>query len=160
MTATWTAPRTWADAELVDATIMNAHVRDNLDYLKARPLNHASDYDNSVVTTSSTSFVDVTGMSVSVTTSGSSRLLILGYVVANVGTANVLYMTSLVDGTNQGDATYGHGGLAAVGNVPALVAHRTAALSNGAHTVKLQCRSVSGASVTVLYASLVVLEVS
>lgn len=26
----WTAPRTWTDTELVDATIMNAHVRDNL----------------------------------------------------------------------------------------------------------------------------------
>jgi len=29
----WTTPRTWADAETVNASIMNAHVRDNLDYL-------------------------------------------------------------------------------------------------------------------------------
>ena len=27
---TWTTPRTWVDGELVTATIMNAHVRDNL----------------------------------------------------------------------------------------------------------------------------------
>lgn len=30
MPAAWTAPRTWVAAETVDATIMNAHVRDNL----------------------------------------------------------------------------------------------------------------------------------
>ena len=30
----WTEPRTWADEELIDETIMNAHVRDNLRYLK------------------------------------------------------------------------------------------------------------------------------
>lgn len=29
----WTTPRTWADAETVTASIMNTHVRDNLDYL-------------------------------------------------------------------------------------------------------------------------------
>lgn len=30
----WTSPRTWTTAELVTAAIMNAHVRDNLSYLK------------------------------------------------------------------------------------------------------------------------------
>lgn len=30
----WTAPRTWTDEELINDTIMNAHVRDNLRYLK------------------------------------------------------------------------------------------------------------------------------
>lgn len=29
----WTTPRTWTDTETVNASIMNAHVRDNLDYL-------------------------------------------------------------------------------------------------------------------------------
>lgn len=31
----WTTPRTWTDGELVTAAIMNLHLRDNLDYLKA-----------------------------------------------------------------------------------------------------------------------------
>jgi hypothetical protein len=33
MTATWTAPRTWTNGELVTDTMLNAHVRDNTDYL-------------------------------------------------------------------------------------------------------------------------------
>lgn len=32
----WTTPRTWVTDELVTATIMNTHVRDNLSYLKGR----------------------------------------------------------------------------------------------------------------------------
>jgi hypothetical protein len=31
----WTTPRTWVTSELVTAAVMNAHVRDNLVYLKA-----------------------------------------------------------------------------------------------------------------------------
>ena len=30
---TWTTPRTWSAGELVTATMMNTHVRDNLEYL-------------------------------------------------------------------------------------------------------------------------------
>jgi hypothetical protein len=35
MTATWTTPRTWTTGEVVTASMLNAHVRDNLDWLKA-----------------------------------------------------------------------------------------------------------------------------
>jgi hypothetical protein len=31
----WTTPRTWVDGEVVTATIMNTHVKDEFDYLKA-----------------------------------------------------------------------------------------------------------------------------
>lgn len=31
---TWSAPRTWSVSEIVTASMMNTHVRDNLDYLK------------------------------------------------------------------------------------------------------------------------------
>ena len=45
----WTAPKTWADDELVTANVMNTHIRDNLNALKTPPsdhykLNEASDY--------------------------------------------------------------------------------------------------------------------
>lgn len=33
MTATWTAPRTWVDDELVSAALLNPHLRDNLEFL-------------------------------------------------------------------------------------------------------------------------------
>lgn len=32
--AGWTTPRTWVTSELVSASLLNTHVRDNLDYLK------------------------------------------------------------------------------------------------------------------------------
>lgn len=31
----WTTPRTWVDGEVVTATMLNANVKDNMDYLKA-----------------------------------------------------------------------------------------------------------------------------
>lgn len=36
-TPSWTAPRTWANPEVVTAAMMNAHVRDNLKFLYYRP---------------------------------------------------------------------------------------------------------------------------
>jgi hypothetical protein len=33
MPAAWTAPRTWVNNELVDANLMNIHLRDNLEFL-------------------------------------------------------------------------------------------------------------------------------
>jgi hypothetical protein len=32
----WTTPRTWVDGELATATLLNTHLRDNLDWLNAR----------------------------------------------------------------------------------------------------------------------------
>jgi hypothetical protein len=34
MTATWTTPRTWATGEVVTESMLNTHVRDNLEYVK------------------------------------------------------------------------------------------------------------------------------
>jgi hypothetical protein len=67
MTATWTTPRTWTAGELVTASIMNTHVRDNLDWLKT-PI-AAIDLASSVSTTSA-SLTDVTGSSVTFTSTG------------------------------------------------------------------------------------------
>jgi hypothetical protein len=35
MTATWTTPRTWTTGEVVTASMLNTHLRNNLDWLKA-----------------------------------------------------------------------------------------------------------------------------
>ncbi|GAH05374.1 unnamed protein product [marine sediment metagenome] len=32
----WTAPRDWTDEELINAAIMNPHIRDNQKYLKGK----------------------------------------------------------------------------------------------------------------------------
>ena len=36
----YTAPRTWTNGELIDASIMNTHVRDNIIYLKSQVSAH------------------------------------------------------------------------------------------------------------------------
>lgn len=64
----WTSPRTWATGELVTASLMNTHVRDNLNALKEPPgslVRLTSD-----LTTTSASLVDVSGASITLTTTG------------------------------------------------------------------------------------------
>ena len=162
MTATWTTPRTWATGEIVTAALANEQWRDNVDYLKERPVSAVSDYDGTVASTASTSFTDLSGMSVNITTSGSSKLRITAAGSGNSsGTGVALYVTALVDGTNQGNATYGMAQIQSSGTVGFAINFMTAAaVSDGAHTVKLQFRSSTGASVSVSHASLVVEEVS
>lgn len=36
----WTTPRTWTNGEVVDAAMLNTHVRDNLNYLKTQVAAH------------------------------------------------------------------------------------------------------------------------
>lgn len=162
MAAIYTTPRTWTAAELVTASIMNAHVRDNFDYLKARPVARTADYDGTVFSTSSTSFVDITGASVSITTSGSSRLLILACVnLTGVGLSNG-EVTALLDGVNLGDAS---AGMCRINMARHDILHNyvithvtSAAVSDGAHTVKLQLKTAAG-TLSVVQFSLNALEV-
>jgi hypothetical protein len=42
----WTTPRTWVAGELVTASMMNAHVRDNASALRATPANRCVAYHN------------------------------------------------------------------------------------------------------------------
>lgn len=55
----WTTPRTWTTGELVTASIMNTHVRDNLLYLAGGNRVIVEPAVGSNYTTTSTSFVDV-----------------------------------------------------------------------------------------------------
>lgn len=163
MAAIYTTPRTWAAGEVVTASLLNTHLRDMMDYFKARPISNVTDYDGTVSSTTSTSYVDITGATVNITTSGSSRLLILANVVQGNSTGlNVHSVTALVDGVNQGDATFG---LVAVNparsdqylSMP--ICHLTSVVFNGAHTVKLQYRVHTAATFVVAQYSLNVLEV-
>jgi hypothetical protein len=162
MTAIWTLPRTWATGEIVTAAMLNQYLRDELDYLKARPVARVSDLDGTVSNTSSTSFVDITGATTSITTSGSSRLLIAANISwsHSVG-AQTLFVTALVDGTNQGDATNGITWGASASTIVyslSMVHITTAAVSDAAHTVKLQYRISSGTA-TVVGFDMAVMEV-
>lgn len=158
----WTTPKTWTELETLTSSDMNLQVKGNIEYLKGRPIAAVTDLDGAVGNTTSTTFVDVTGASVSITTAGSSRLLVIASWEWGINTSPAIaYMTVTIDGVNQGHSTYGitWDGVVANSHEPAsLVFLTTAAVSNAAHTVKLQYRTNVN-TVTIYGFSLVVAEV-
>lgn len=73
MAAVWTTPYTWSNGELVTAALLNTYLRDNLDWLKAPAAVAAVGTSN--ISTTSTTLVDMTNMSGSLTMVG-TRLLV------------------------------------------------------------------------------------
>jgi hypothetical protein len=160
MAATWTTPATWANSVLVDATQLNTHIRDNMDYLFTRPrsvntVNAAADY-----TTSSTSFVDVDGtgaltdFTLSVTTTGGRLLVGFAGTINNAG-GNTTYRGYLdveIDGVRIGldDGLFNFGYSTSV--FPCSFVAMTDVLSVGTHTVKLQWKTNNAANVLTCYA--------
>lgn len=107
MTSTWTAPRTWATGEIVTAVMLNAHVRNNLDWLKVRPYGTEQDFDGTVFTTTSSSYQDTGISSGSVTTTG-GRVAVAcwGTILGNTAN-NQKLLTLYEDGVNKGDSSLG-----------------------------------------------------
>jgi hypothetical protein len=145
MTAIWTPPRTWNVGELVTAGLLNTHLRDNLEFLKAQidlPLNFASAASAALYTTTSTTFADVdaTNLKLTFTTSGGSVLLGLSTLGKHSVAAGEIRLDWHVDGARIGDATYGIALLQAptVNNYIPISHIHVLALSAGAHTLKLQ----------------------
>jgi hypothetical protein len=119
MTSTWTANRTWTDGELVNASIMNQYVRDNLDWLKGRPTIYESDFDGTFFSTTSSSYQD-TGADAILTTTG-GRVMIVVFGAAGTGTTgNGAILTLYEDGANKGDATLGMQRIDATNSQPAI----------------------------------------
>jgi hypothetical protein len=100
------------------------------------------------LTTSSLTFVDVTGATITITTGANRVLLAFSGVVANGQTGNGQYFTFLVDGVDQG----GSQGLIEIdcpGNgysSPAVLTYLTDVLVAGPHTFKAQWRVSAGTS--------------
>lgn len=97
---TWTTPRDWATGELVTASMMNTHVRDNLDYLMARPQGSILRDNNATYTTTSSSFtpIDSTNLAITVTPKGTKVLLLFGGVVSSTVSADVMWFDIQKDG--------------------------------------------------------------
>jgi hypothetical protein len=96
---TWTTPKTWYDNELVTAAMMNQHLRDNLNALKSPAGSHV--FLNSVFDTTSTSFVDVPGASITFTSAGGFILVLFSCALAcTAGTPTISLATQLDSGTD------------------------------------------------------------
>ena len=59
MTATWTVPKTWAVGELVTASNLNTHLRNNMEYLRVASADNYRGNESADITTSSTTFIDI-----------------------------------------------------------------------------------------------------
>ena len=133
----WTTPRTWVAGEVPTAAIMNAHVRDNLNALKDPPQAVAENF-NVALSTTSTSFVNMTGVEVTVTTAG-GRLLI-GFMATLSGSGgNATYFEITIDGVAVSGQATGILTQPALGTPQGFV-DLSAALAAGAHTVRIQWR--------------------
>lgn len=100
----YTAPRTWVTGELVTATLLNTHIRDNMDALKAPPtsvynVNEASDYQ-----TTGTSFADVdaTDLALTITTTGGDVEVWFSGAVDISSSTSKVYLDVAQDGTRVG----------------------------------------------------------
>lgn len=140
MTATWTAPRTWISGEIVTAALLNSHLRDNLDWLKTPTesgrIQFAADF-----TSTSATYVDVTGVTTTLTTNGGGLDVIWRAQISNSGPASVTFQL-VIDGVSSellGSCFTG----SATSNVWTIATH-VAALSAGSHTIKIQTKVASG----------------
>lgn len=142
MPAVWTAPRTWASAEVLTAVLFNQHLRDNLEWLKTPA--SASATLTSDISTSSTSFVDATGLSVTFTTRGGNVLALCALTV-DAASAEVAGFRLDIDGSATAVLAQQATNNAAHENV--VIAWLFTSVSAASHTIKLQYRSLAGALV-------------
>ena len=139
----WTAPTTRATDDPINASIWNTDVVANLAWLKT-PTKAVAALATQITTTS-TSFTDATGLSVTMTTSGGNVMCIFTGCVSSNG-ANQTILTLDVDGTDQG-ATDGL--ISVTANSIATNAsfvYVVTGLSAASHTIKIQWRANAGTS--------------
>ena len=146
MPSIWSSPKTWSVGELVTASLLNSHLRDNFDFLKTPPtalyiLNESGDY-----TVTSTSFVNVDGTKLALTITTAGGDVLVGFCGSILQSAATVFFDVEVDGSR----TAGDDGLCAV--TPFSASARALAtcfkliqgLAPGLHTFKLQWRVNSG----------------
>lgn len=108
----WTTPKTWTTGELVTATDLNTHVRDNLSFLKTKVDAGSNRFKCYIatpyITTTSTSFVDMSTGSLSGTLTTSGNPVLIGASSSwNGDTGTNLYLDVLVDSARLGPLDVG-----------------------------------------------------
>jgi hypothetical protein len=140
----WTTPATWTPGQVITATDLNTHLRDNLNFLFSRPNSVIKRDNNANYTTTSTSFVDVDGTNLKITLTITGSVVLLVFTV--MASSNAVF-DILIDSTRY--ASGGNDGLLATQDAsssrgPVSAALLITGLSAGAHTFKLQWKAVTG----------------
>jgi hypothetical protein len=155
MTGGWTTPTTWNPGQVVSATDLNTHLRDNLNYLVSGfPMsmvvrNNAGNY-----TTTSTTFVDVDATNLIITiTLQSGRAIIYAQCMClgDAAAGDGMEIDIIVDSTTRaGNATHGLFRVArTLRSHAAVFAVFTGLSVNASHTFKLQFRTVGAGTATI-----------
>jgi len=139
----WTTPKTWAVDELITATNLNTHLRDNLNALKSPPKDLV-DISAANYTVGSTSWQDVdAALTLSLTTAGGDVLV--GFVgsISHSSTNNI-YFGLEVDSVDY----VADDGICmdAPGTVPRTISfvYRLSGLAAGAYTIVLRWKVSAG----------------
>lgn len=146
----WTTPQTWVDDELVTASDLNTHLRDNLNALKAPPTAYAVRDNLGDYSTTATDFelIDNTNLKLTLTTHGGDVFVWLLGTFYHATSGGRVYLDIQVDGSGRLMSTYA-GGLASdtlesserlITLPPILVS----GLSAGEHTFSPMWRTNSG----------------
>jgi len=144
---TWTSPRSWSVGELVTAAIMNAHIRDNETFLKTPTESGKVQFASDFTTTSGT-FVDLTGMTTTITTQGGGLDVFLRVTLFNSSPAQTKFEL-LVDGSITTYLGRFYNGSTTIASTVTFFEHLTAAqVPAGSHTIKVQV-NVGGGTTTI-----------
>ena len=111
----WTTPRTWVAGEVVTASQLNAHVRDNLNFLlNGRILSYIVRAGSSDYTTTSTSFtpVDTTNLRITATPNSGRVVLVATGHWKHSSSTGKLYGDFILDAAGAATRVGGTDGLA------------------------------------------------
>jgi hypothetical protein len=100
----WTPPQNLFAGKKMLYTQLNTYLKGNLEFLRSRPFDTAATGN---ISTSSTSFVEATNSSLSITTYGGNLLYWVTGVSWNAGVGSFNTFDLAVDGVKQGHATFG-----------------------------------------------------
>ena len=136
MAATWTTPKTWVASEMATAALFNTEIRDNLTWLKTPLESGKIVFATADFTTTSATYVDITGCTTTITTKGGGLDVFLRISWSgSVGTIQLL-----VDGVSEAIL----GATTGANPIGATLYHHIAALSAGSHTIKAQAKVSAG----------------
>lgn len=143
----WTTPKTWAVDELVTASMMNTHLRDNLNALKAPPTAHYECDEASDYTVTNTSFEDVdsTNLALTITTHGGDLLVgFCGSLSHSVNWSPVYFNVALDDTNEAGDDGITFALVSSAGGQPVSFVYLITGVSAAEHTIKLRWKVSTG----------------
>lgn len=137
------APITWTAGQVPTHTDFNEQIKGNIEFLKTPTQDRLA--NQATTNTTSTSFVNITGVTLTIATNAAKVLVLFQGGVAS-SAALTADLTITVDGTNAGDASRGLATIVATGilSYPTTLAYRTEALTAASHTFRVQWKTSTG----------------